>query len=132
MAWLQLPLKIRHSVGLNRITDKLVPSIDWKKSFNRSSTQAWGSSDHLSLAVKIQTSRLHFSHQCAPSARVALAGEVTGDPLMGSMMWSSLPAPPKVLPAAPRRDRGDPALMGSYFTALDPPGIFGLCIQVRR
>ena len=61
MAWLRLPLKIRHSVGLNRITDKLIPSIDWKKSFNRSSTQAWGSSDRLSLVVKIQTSRLYFS-----------------------------------------------------------------------
>ena len=132
MAWLQLPLKIRHSVGLNRITDKLIPSIDWKKSFNRSSTQAWGLSDCLSLAVKIRTSRLYFSHQRTPSATVALAGKVTGDPSAGLMMRSSLLVPPKVLPVAPRRDREDHALTGSSFAALDLPGIFGLCIQVRR
>ena len=132
MARLQLPLNIRQSVGLNRITDKLILSIDWKKSFNRSSTQAWGLSDHLSLAVKIQTSRLYFSCQHTPSATVALAGEVTRDPSVGSMMRSSLPAPPKVPPVAPRRDGGDPALTGSSFTALDLPGIFGLHIQVRQ
>ena len=53
--WVQLRQKIRHSVGLSRITDKLIPSIDWKKSFNRSSTQAWDSRDRLSWAVKIRT-----------------------------------------------------------------------------
>ena len=52
-------------VGLSRITDKLIPSIDWKKSFSRSSTQAWGSRDRLSQAVKIRTSRLYF----LPAAR---------------------------------------------------------------
>ena len=132
MAWLQLPLKIRHSVGLNRITVKLIPSIDWKKSFNRSLTQAWGLSDRLSQVVKIRTSRLYFSHRCTPLARVVLAGEVTRDPLVGLMMQLSLPVPPKVSPVAPRRDGGDPALTGSSFTVLDLPGIFGLRVQVRR
>ena len=109
-------------MGLNKITDKLTSSIDWKKSFNRSSTQAWGLRDRLSLAVKIRTSRLYFSHQHTPSATVVLAGEVFRDPLTGSTMP----------PAAPRRDGGDPALMGYSFAALDLPGIFSLCIQVRR
>ena len=58
---------------------------------------------------------------------VVLAGEAAGDPTTGLTTWSSL----LVLPAAPRRDGGDPALMDSSFVAQDPPGIFGLCVQVR-
>ena len=73
--WVQLPQKIRHSVGLSRITDKLIPSIDWKKSFNRSSTQAWGSRDCLLWAVKIRTNRLYFSRGHTPSATGAGAGD---------------------------------------------------------
>ena len=129
--WVRLPQKIRHSVGLNRITDKLIPSIDWKKSFNRSPTHAWGSRNRLYQAVKKWTSRLYFCCQHAPSAMVALAGEVAGDPMTGLMIWSSLLVLPMALPAAPRRDGGGPTLTGSSFVALDPPGIFGLCIQVR-
>ena len=87
--WARLPQKIRHSVGLSRITDKLIPSIDWKKSFNRSSTQAWGSRDRLPRAVKIQTSRLYFSHGRAPSAMVAVAGDTDRDPVVGSVAWLS-------------------------------------------
>ena len=126
--WVQLPQKKRHLLGLNRNNDKLIPSMDCKKSFNRSLTHAWGSRDRLSQAVKIQTSRLYFSHQRAPSAMVALAVEAAGDPTTGSTIWSSL----LVLPAAPRRYGGGPILMGSSFILLDPPGIFGLHVQVRR
>ena len=108
------------------------PSIDWKKSFNRSSTHAWGLRDRLSQAVKIRTSRLYFSRRHAPSATVALAGITARDLATGSMTWLPLLVPPTVPPAAPRRDGGDPALMGSSFVALDPPGIFGLHAQVRQ
>ena len=87
--WVRLPQKIRHSVGLSRITDKLIPSIDWKKSFNRSSTQAWGSRDRLSQAVKIRSGRMYFSHQHAPSAMVAVTGDTIRDPVIGSVAWSS-------------------------------------------
>ena len=73
----------------SRITDKLIPSINWKKSFNRSSTQVWGSRDCLSWAVKIWTSRLYFFHQRAPSAKVAVAGNTVHDPVIGSVAWSS-------------------------------------------
>ena len=130
--WVRLPQKIRHSVGLSKITDKLIPSIDWKKSFNRSSTHVWGSRDRLSWVVKIWTSRLYFSHQCTPSAMVVVAGDTAGDPMTGLTMWSSWLVPPSVLPAAPRRDGGEPALTGSSFIVLDLPGIFNLCLQVRR
>ena len=87
--WAWLPQKIRHSVGLSRITDKLIPSIDWKKSFNRSSTQAWDSRDRLPLAVKIRTSRLYFSRRHAPSAMVAVAGDTDRDHVVGLVAWSS-------------------------------------------
>ena len=130
--WVRLPQKIRHSVGLSRITDKLVPSNDWKKSFIRSLTHAWGSRDHLSRAVKIQTSRLYFSCRRAPSAMVAVTGKVAGDLMTGSTTWSSLLALPTVPSNAPRRDGGGPALAGSSFIALDPPGIFGIYTQVRQ
>ena len=76
-------------MGLSRITDKLIPSIDWKKSFNRSSTQAWGSRDRLPRAVKIRTSRLYFSRRRAPSATVAVAGDTDHDPVVGLVAWSS-------------------------------------------
>ena len=36
----QLPQKMRHSARLRRASDTLIPSVDWKKSFNRSLTQA--------------------------------------------------------------------------------------------
>ena len=67
-------------MGLSRITDKLIPSINWKKSFNRSSTQAWGSRDRLPRAVKIWTSRLYFSRRRAPSPMVAVAGDTDRKP----------------------------------------------------
>ena len=124
---MQLPQKIMHSVGLSKIDDKLIPSIDWKKSFNRSSTQVWGPSDRLSQAVKIRTSRLYFSRWRAPSAMVLVGGDTVGGPETGSMMWLSWP----VLPAAPRSHVGEPTLAGSSFAAMDLPGIFGLCLKVR-
>ena len=123
--------KMRHSVGLNRITDKLTPSIDWKKSFNRSSTQAWGSRDRLSWAVKIWTKRLYFSHGCAPSATGAEAGDSGRGSITGPSAWSSRPALPSVPPTAPRRGRGGLILAGFSLAALDLPGIFGLCFKVR-
>ena len=125
--WVWLPQKIRHSVGLSRITDKLIPSIDWKKSCNRASTQAWGSWDRLLWAVKIQTNRLYFSHGRAPSATGAGAGNTHGGSITGLSMWSSLLA----LPAAPSRGGGELVLVGSSFAALDPPGIFSIHVQVR-
>ena len=106
--WMQLPQKIRHSVGLSRITDKLIPSIDWKKSFNRSSTQAWGSRDRLLWAVKIRTNRLYFSRGRAPSATGAGAGNTQGGSITGPSMWSSLP----MLPAVPRSGRRGTRLSG--------------------
>ena len=129
--WVQLPQKIRHSVGLSRITDKLIPSIDWKKSFNRSSTQAWGSRDRLLWVVKIRTNRLYFSHGHAPSATGAGAGNTHEGSITGPSTWSSLLAPPSVPPAAPRSGGGELVLAGSCFAALDLPGIFSLRIQVR-
>ena len=123
--------KIRHSVGLSRITDKLIPSIDWKKSFNRSSTKAWGSRDRLLWVVKIRTNRLYFSHGHTPSATGAGAGNTHGGSITGLSMWSSSLAPPLALPTAPRSGAGGLVLVGSSFTAMDPPGIFSLRVQVR-
>ena len=124
--WVRLPQKIRHSVGLSRITDKLIPRIDWKKSCNRASTQAWGSRDRLLWAVKIRTNTLYFSRGRAPSATGAGAGNTHGGSITGPSTWSFLPAPP----AVPRRGGGELILAGSSFAALDPPGIFSLHIQV--
>ena len=129
--WVQLPQKKRHSVGLSRITDKLIPSIDWKKSFNRSLTQAWGFRDHLLWAVKIRTNRLYFSHGHAPSATRAGSGDTVRGPITGPTMWSSGPVLPSVPPVAPKSGGGGLALAGSSFTALDLPGIFSLHFQVR-
>ena len=124
--WVQLPQKIMHSVGLSRITDKLIPSIDWKKSFNRSSAQAWDSRDHLLWAVKIQTNRLYFSRGYTPSATGVGAGDTHGGSETGPSTWSSLP-----VPAAPRSGGGELVLAGSSFTVLDLLGIFSLHVQVR-
>ena len=129
--WVRLPQKIRHSVGLSRITDKFIPSINWQKSFNRSSTQAWGWRDHLLWAVKIRTNRLYFSSGRAPSARGVGAGDTHGGSITGPSTWSSSPAPPLAPPAAPRSGRGELIFAGSSFTVLDLPGIFSLRVQVR-
>ena len=79
---------MRHSVRLRRASDKLIPSVDWKKSFKRSLTQAWGSKAHLSLVVKIWTRRLYFSHQHAPSEIEAVACVTAGDSTMESACCS--------------------------------------------
>ena len=97
--WVQLPQKMRHSIGLERVTDKLIPSIDLKKSLSRSSTHAWGLRAWLSLAVKIQTMRLYFSRQHVPSATEAVACVLTGDPIMGLTTVVSWLVPPTSLPA---------------------------------
>ena len=120
--------KVTLSVGLNRITDKLIPSVDWKKSFNKSLTHTWGSRACLSQAWKIWTKRLYFSHQHTLLAMVVVAGVLTRDPTVGLTMVSSWPAPPMVLPAAPRRGKGLAALTGSSFTVLDPPGMFDIWV----
>ena len=106
--WARLPQKIRHSVGLSRITDKLIPSIDWKKSFNRSSTQAWGSRDHLPWAVKIRTSRLNFSCWRTPSATVAVAGDTDCDPVVGLVACRPDRCRPRCHLSLPGVMEGDP------------------------
>ena len=126
--WVWLPQKIRHSVGLSRITDKLVPSNDWKKSFNRSSTHTWGSRDRLSRAVKIRTSRLYFSTSALLQQLWQWLAMWPETP-----RWGRQPGRPcQCHPMLQGEDRGGPTLAGSSFVALDLPGIFGICIQVRR
>ena len=115
---------------LNRVTDKLTPSIDWKKSFNRSSTQAWGSRDRLSWVVKIQTKRLYFSRGRAPSAIGAGAGNTRTGSVTGPLTRSSRPVLPLAPPTAPRSGGGGLVLAGSSLAALDLPGIFGLHFKV--
>ena len=77
----------------------LIPSIDWKKSFNRSLTHAWGSKAHLSLMVKIQTRRLYFSCWHILSETEAAVCIMAGDSAMELARcspWFTLPAGPPI------------------------------------
>ena len=50
---------------------------------------------------------------------------------MGPSTRSSRPVLPLAPPAAPRSGGGGLVITGFSFTALDPPGIFGLRFKVR-
>ena len=53
----------------------------------------------------------------------------TGDHITGPMIESSWMVLPTVSPIAPWRDEEVPALSGSSFAVLDPPGIFSILVQ---